>query len=430
MKINFKVILLTAILAFVNTNVTAKQNIKENLQNIETIYKEIKNYYVDEIEDKKAFDNAIKGMVRGLDDHSEYFTPEELSKFHEASQGEFGGIGIVISKRGDFIEIIAPIDDTPGYRNGLQRGDLIIEINGQNTVDMHLTEAVKLMRGKPGTEVEITIFRENVNTFKLKITREIITIKSIKGYLLEKDIAYIRISAFQLKTHQMLEKTIKELQAKNKSNLKGIILDVRDNPGGLLASAIKITDLFIDGKHIIVSTKGKIKNINYYSSPGDITDKAIIVTLINKGSASASEILAGALQDLKRSLIMGSKSYGKGSVQTSIPLQNGYGLKLTTAYFYTSLGNIIQKEGITPDVIFEENEEADINKNKNEENIDTEDNLQAQESELKTNTTNLKEKEIILIQNKIKEKNNKEKIQILKQQDIIKAAIKYLKNKI
>lgn len=422
MHIKFKSIILTLILIF-SSNIIARDNTEEDLQNISKIYEILQKYHVEEVDHRKSFDYAIKGMVQSLDPYSEYFTPEELLQFNEKANGQFGGIGIVIGKKDDFIQIIAPIDDTPGYRKGLQRGDLITEINGESTIDMSLMESVKIMRGKPGTEVEITILRKGLEPFKVNIVREVITINSIKGYLLEKDIAYIRIASFQSDTYDSLKKNIQKLKKQNKRELKGVILDLRDNPGGLLSSAINISDLFIDGKNIIVSTKGKRNNNDYYSTPGDITNNANIIVLINNGSASASEILAGSLQDLDRATILGSQSYGKGSVQTSIPLSNGYGLKLTTEYFYTTLGKIIHNKGITPDVIFEKNDENQVIVKDKEDEKDDEDKNDS------FDTSNLKEKEIIKIQNNIKEKDDKEAISILREEDIIKKAIKILKEK-
>lgn len=422
----FKFIFFLIVLITNNSYAQSEQDISKDLYNISNIYNTIKDYYVEDVDKNKAFKSSIKGMVESLDNHSQYLNPEELSNFHTNTDGEFGGIGIFINIKDDFIEIISPIDNTPGYRKGLRKGDLIIEIEGQSTNGMNLTDAVKLMRGEVGTEVEITIFRKNTSPFKLKIKREIITVESVKGYLLEKDIAYIRISTFQAKSYKLLIKIIKELKEKNKGNLKGIILDLRDNPGGLMYGAIKIADIFIDGNDVIVETKGKTKKMDetYYATPGNITN-AKMITLINKGSASASEIVAGALQDLNRSVIMGSQSYGKGSVQSILNLKNGYALKLTMAYFYTSSGKIIQGNGITPNIIFTE---TDVDLTTKEDISTNEDDLEQKDSEMKLNTNGLNEKEIISIQKNLKKQENKEIIKLLNEQEIIKKAIQYLKD--
>lgn len=323
-----------------------------DLKNVVKVYSAIHRIYVDETKDRDLFDNAIKGMVGGLDPHSDYLKPKEQKELLESSSGKFGGLGIVISKKDNYIEVISPIDDTPAYRAGIKAGDLIIKIGNKTTREMSLEDGVKLMRGKPNTEVEITISRKGKKPKVYKITRDIITVISVKGYLLEKDLAYIRISSFQEPTANLFLKIFDKLTTENKSKLKSIILDLRNNPGGLLKGAINISDIFLNKKQLVVYTKGRIPSANFefFAKKDDITKGAKLVVLINQGSASASEIVAGAIQDHKRGIIIGQQSFGKGSVQTIIDLPDGYGLKLTTARYYTPKGRSIQAKGITPDV--------------------------------------------------------------------------------
>lgn len=315
-------------------------------------YSNIKKLYVEDVDNKKLFTNAIKGMVSGLDPHSVYLEPKEQKNLLESTSGKFGGLGIVITKKDDAIQIISPIDDTPAYKAGIQAGDKIIKINDKLVRGMTLEEGVNMMRGKPGTDIRITILRKNKKPFEVKITRQIITIITVKGYLLEDGIGYVRISSFQKPTIGLLKKTIERLKEENDGYLNSLILDLRNNPGGVLEGAVDISDLFLDDVGIVVYTEGRIpgSNTKFFSDSGDILSDAPMVVLINKGSASASEIVAGALQDHKRAIIMGDTSFGKGSVQTILELKNGYGLKITTARYYTPNGRSIQAKGIEPDI--------------------------------------------------------------------------------
>jgi carboxyl-terminal processing protease len=258
----------------------------------------------------------------------------------------------VINKKDDLIEVVSPIDDTPAYRAGLKAGDMIIKIGDKAVRGMSLEDGVSLMRGTPTTSVDLTIARKGEKPFKVNIVRDIITITSARGYLLDKDLGYLRISSFQEPTTNLVIKSIDKLIKQNNGKLKSLIIDLRNNPGGLLTSAIQISDAFLDNKELVVYTKGKLKSqfSEFFAKPGDITGGANIVVLINEGSASASEILAGALQDNKRALVIGKKSFGKGSVQTIVELDDGYGLKITTARYYTPSGRSIQAKGIEPDV--------------------------------------------------------------------------------
>jgi carboxyl-terminal processing protease len=336
-------------------SVEEKQKLEVFLQDLKvltTTYSNIKKLYVEDIDNKKLFTNAIKGMVSGLDPHSAYLEPKEQKSLLESASGEFGGLGIVITKKDDVIQVISPIDNTPAYRAGIQAGDKIIKINDKLVRGMTLEDGVGLMRGKPGTDIEITIVRIDEKPFVVKITREIITITSAKGYLLEDGIGYARVSSFQKPTAALLEKIIERLKEENDGYLNALILDLRNNPGGILNGAVDISSLFLDDVGTIVYTKGRIpgSNSKFLADSGDILNNSPMVVLINKGSASASEIVAGALQDHKRAIIMGDTSFGKGSVQTILELKNGYGLKITTARYYTPNGRSIQAKGIEPDI--------------------------------------------------------------------------------
>ena len=337
----------------------------EDLESFTKVFSNIKQLYVDEVTNKELFEDAIKGMVTGLDPHSNYLKPKEQKNLLESASGKFGGLGIVIGMKDDAIQVISPIDDTPAYRAGIQAGDLIVKIGDKPVRDMTLEDGVELMRGEPGTDIQVTIVRKNKKPFVVEITREIITITSVKGYLLEKDIGYIRISSFQNPSANLLKETLDKLVKKNDGYLESLILDMRNNPGGVLDGAVDIANLFIDKKGLVVYTEGRIpsSNLKFKTKPGDIMLGSHIVVLINEGSASASEIVAGALQDHKRAIIMGSTSFGKGSVQTIIELDGGYGLKVTTARYYTPSGRSIQAKGIEPDIALKnislENEKED-----------------------------------------------------------------------
>lgn len=363
-----------------------------DLEAFTVVFSDIKQLYVDDVENKELFNNAIKGMVSGLDPHSVYLEPKEQKSLMESASGKFGGLGIVISKKDDGIQVISPIDDTPAYKAGIQAGDLIIKIGDKPVRGMSLEDGVDLMRGEPGTDIQITVLRKNQKPFVVDITREIITIVSVKGYLLEKDIGYVRVSSFQGPTANLLKETVADLVDQNDGYLKSLILDLRNNPGGVLDGAVDVSNLFIDEVGLVVYTKGRIPNSNlkFKTQPGDIMLGSPIVVLINEGSASASEIVAGALQDHKRAIIMGKTSFGKGSVQTIIELDKGYGLKVTTARYYTPNGRSIQAKGIEPDIklknISLENEEEesiiDIKENDLSGRLEQEDPSKMSESEI------------------------------------------------
>ncbi|QKQ24135.1 S41 family peptidase [Candidatus Ruthia endofausta] len=405
-----------------------KQKIEAFFKDLETftaVFSNIKQLYVDNVDNKKLFNHAIKGMVSGLDPHSSYLEPKEQKNLLESALGKFGGLGIVIGMKNEAIQVISPIDDTPAYRAGIQAGDLIVKIGDKPVRGMTLEDGVELMRGKAGTDIQITIVRKNKKPFVVNITREIITIISVKGYLLEKNIGYIRISSFQDPTAELFKQTFNDLIEENNAQLSSLILDLRNNPGGILDSAVDISNLFLDKKGLVVYTKGRIpsSNLKFKIKSGDIMQGLPIVVLINEGSASASEIVAGALQDHKRAIIMGSTSFGKGSVQTILEFQKGYGLKLTTARYYTPNGRSIQAKGIVPDIelknISLENEaEKSVIETKEK---DLDGHLEVEDP------SKLSSKEILSAQEKNKEKQNRISIEKLKKDYFVHEATILLK---
>lgn len=324
----------------------------DELRNFTEIFGRIKQDYVEPVSDKKLLEDAIRGMLSGLDPHSAYLASDEYKELQEGTTGQFGGLGIEVGMENGFVKVVSPIDDTPAQRAGIKSGDLIIKLDDKPVKGMTLADAVKMMRGEPGTEIVLTVVREGEEApLKFALTRDIIKVKSVKHRLLEKNYGYLRISSFQSGTGQSLVEAVDELKKENEAPLKGLVLDLRNNPGGVLNAAVEVSDAFLDSG-LIVFTEGRIKNseMRFNATPDDILYGAPIVVLINGGSASASEIVAGALQDHKRAVIMGEKSFGKGSVQTILPTTNGGAIKLTTARYFTPSGRSIQAEGIEPDV--------------------------------------------------------------------------------
>jgi len=313
----------------------------------------IKTDYVEEVDDRTILKNAIKGMLSGLDPHSSYLDAKGFQHLKEGTSGEFGGLGIEVGMEDGLIKVISPIDDTPAQRAGIQPGDLIFRIDDKPVKEMGLDDAVKLMRGKPGTKIILSIIREgNSSPLQVELERAVIKVQSVKSRLLEEDYGYLRISSFQSRTAEQLKKAIKALVKENKKQaLKGLILDLRNNPGGVLNGSVDVSDIFLDNG-LIVYTQGRIKDsqLRFSATRGDILNGAPMVVLVNGGSASASEIVAGALQDHRRAIIMGSDTFGKGSVQTIKPLTQTTAIKLTTARYYTPSGRSIQAEGIIPDI--------------------------------------------------------------------------------
>lgn len=327
----------------------------DQLRNFSDIFSRIKTDYVEDVEDNVLLEHAIRGMLSGLDPHSTYLNPDEYNELRIGTSGEFGGLGIQVGMEDGFVKVISPIDDTPAYKAGLKAGDLIIRLDEKTVKGLTLNDAVKIMRGKPGTDIELTVVREGEDKpLSFVVTRDIIKVKSVKNRMLDPGYGYIRISNFQSRTAPQLLEAINNLKEENKAELKGLVLDLRNNPGGVLNAAAEVTDLFID-KGKLVYTEGRIDNSHYEynAKPGDVLEGAPVVVLINGGSASASEIVAGALQDHKRAVVMGSKSFGKGSVQTIQELRSGGAVKITTARYFTPKGRSIQGAGITPDIILD-----------------------------------------------------------------------------
>ncbi|MGJ0483704.1 MAG: S41 family peptidase [Methylomicrobium sp.] len=324
----------------------------EELRTFTEIFGRIKRDYVEPVSDKKLLEDAVRGMLSGLDPHSAYLVPEEYQELKEGTTGQFGGLGIEVTMENGFIKVVSPIDDTPAQRAGLKTGDLIIRLDDKPVKGMSLVEAVKTMRGEPGSKIDLTVVREGEEApLKFTLTRDVIKVKSVKSKLLEKGYGYLRVSSFQSGTGESLVESLAQLKKDNAGALKGIVLDLRNNPGGVLNAAVEVSDAFLKSG-LIVYTKGRIENseMRFSAAGDDLLNGAPMVVLINAGSASASEIVAGALQDQKRAVIMGEKSFGKGSVQTILPTSNGAAVKLTTARYYTPSGRSIQAEGIEPDI--------------------------------------------------------------------------------
>jgi len=358
--VGISVSLTSSVMADKKTEESAGLPLNE-LRNFSDIFARIKTDYVEDVDDKTLLEYAIRGMLSGLDPHSTYLNPDEYKELKIGTTGKFGGLGIQVGMEDGFVKVISPIDDTPAFRAGLEAGDLIIRLNEKSVKGMTLNDAVKIMRGDPGTDIKLTVIREGADKpLPFTVTRAIISVKSVKSRILEPDFGYIRISNFQSKTARDLVSEVSSLKKENKKELKGLVLDLRNNPGGVLSAAADVSDAFInDGK--LVFTKGRIDNsrFEFNAKPGDIMNGLPVVVLINGGSASASEIVAGALQDHHRAVIMGSKSFGKGSVQTIQELRSGGAVKITTARYFTPSGRSIQGEGITPDIILDRYEIKD-----------------------------------------------------------------------
>jgi carboxyl-terminal processing protease len=323
----------------------------EELRTFAEVMDRIKAAYVEPVDDKTLLENAIKGMLSNLDPHSAYLEPEAFAELQESTSGEFGGLGIEVGTEDGFIKVVSPIDDTPASKAGIQPGDLIVKIDGQPTKGLSLMEAVDKMRGKAGSKINLTLVREGGRPFDVELTRAVIKVKSVKSQLLEDGYGLIRITQFQVNTGEEVGKALAKLRKDNGKKLRGLVLDLRNNPGGVLQAAVEVSDHFLR-KGLIVYTEGRIANseLRFNADPADASEGVPLVVLINGGSASASEIVAGALQDHKRGVLMGTESFGKGSVQTVLPLNNDRALKLTTALYFTPNGRSIQAQGIVPDI--------------------------------------------------------------------------------
>ncbi len=361
---NFKYLVITILLSVFSASF-AIANTEENtdddtlpldeLRTFTEVFAKVKNDYVEAIDDRKLIENAIRGMLEGLDPHSAYLDKSSYKELQEGTSGEFGGLGIEVGMEDGYIKVISPIDGTPAETAGIKPGDLIIRLDEKSVRGMSLNEAVDLMRGKPGSDIVLSIVREGEEKpIDVTITRAIITEQSVRSEILEPGFAYARVSSFQTHTAEDLRKAIEKLKKESENSLSGLILDLRNNPGGILNAAVGVSDLFLDSG-LIVYTEGRIQDskLNFNAKPSDILRNAPIIVLVNGGSASASEIVAGALQDHERAIIMGKRTFGKGSVQTILPMNDEAALKLTTARYFTPSGRSIQASGIEPDITIE-----------------------------------------------------------------------------
>ena len=341
---------------FSNTYVFSKNNLYEKIDLFGEVLENIQKDYVDDVDQSDMMDSAINGVLQSLDPYSAYMSPELFKEMQTDTRGEFGGLGIEIGMESGVVKVIAPIDDTPAAKAGIKAGDYIVKIGNEQVQGKSLLEAVKLMRGPVGTSIELTVRRKKVKKpLEFKIERKIIEVQSVSSKIIgeEKNLGYIRLKSFNENSDKQFLKSVKEFE--KKSRIKGYVFDLRNNPGGLLTQAINITDFFLeDGE--IVSTKGRkvSETRKFFARKGDEIKGKPIVVLINNGSASASEIFAGALKDHKRAIILGENSYGKGSVQSIIPLRNGGGMRLTISKYYLPSGKSISEVGVTPDIVIEE----------------------------------------------------------------------------
>lgn len=404
-----------------------KENAAQSLDThmFDSILQRVKEDYVEETTDDKLLGGALNGMLAALDPHSSYLTPKEYKETREQTKGEFGGLGMEVTMDNSLVKIISPIDDTPAQKAGLQAGDLIVAIDKKPIMGMTLQEAVELLRGKPGTDVKIHIKREGKDVFETKLTRAIIHVKAVK-WRLEGNVGYIRISIFDENTVGLLNEALASIKKQLGPKLEGLILDVRNDPGGLLDSAIRVTDIFLPKGQEILSTRGRNKQMDarVYSDGGDKVEGVPIVVLINGGSASASEILAGALQDNHRAVVVGTRSFGKASVQSLFPLTNGGGIKLTTARYYTPSGRSIQAKGIEPDIVIEQAHNK-LEKVDEGERIREQDFVRAldfkKESKPLTAAEKKQEEEDALDPEKVKKKKEIEDYQLMRAIDIVHA---------
>ena len=351
-----KFILILLILNFITTPIIAKNDLYEKIDLFGEVIESIKKEYVDEVDQAEMMDSAINGVLQSLDPYSAYMSPELFKEMQTDTRGEFGGLGIEIGMEAGLVKVISPIDGTPAANAGIKAGDYIVKIGKDQVQGKTLMEAVKLMRGPVGTSINLTIRRKNIKKpLEFKITRKIIEVQSVSSEIIskEKNIGYVRLKSFNENSDNQFLKSIKKFE-KN-SEIKGYVIDLRNNPGGLLTQAINITDFFLDDGEI-VSTKGRkiSETRKFFARRGDEINGKPLIILINNGSASASEILAGALKDHKRAIILGENSFGKGSVQSIIPLRNGGGMRLTISKYYLPSGKSISEVGVTPDIVVEE----------------------------------------------------------------------------
>ena len=344
-------------LVFIQNSYSSENDVYKKIDLFGEVLEKINKEYVDQINQAESMDAAINGLLQSLDPYSSYMSPEILQEMQTETSGEFGGLGIEVTMESGLVKVISPIDDTPASRAGIKAGDYIVKINNTQVQGKSLSEAVDLMRGPVGSGIELTIRRRGEKkALVLNIIREIIEIKSVKSDILEKNIGYLRLTSFNENSSNQIKKEIKKLE--NNKNIKGYILDLRNNPGGLLSQAIKISDYFLnDGEIVSTKSRKSSENRKWFAKKGDLTSGKTLIVLINYGSASASEIVAGALKDHKRAILLGENSYGKGSVQSIIPLQNKGAIRLTVAKYYLPSGKSISEVGISPDIEISEDSE-------------------------------------------------------------------------
>ena len=352
-----KAFALAAIMAFFSPAI-AQENSSETYRQLSLfgdVFERVRSEYVEDVSDEQLIEAAVNGMLSALDPHSSYLSPKNFREMQTQTRGEFGGLGIEVTMENGVVKVVSPIDDTPAFRAGLKSGDLITHLDGEPVQGLTLSEAVEKMRGKVGSDLKLTVRRENRDPFNVTVTRDIIKIRSVRSRMEGEDIAYVRITSFSEQTTSGVEQSIKSLRKKAKGKLAGIVIDLRNNPGGLLDQSVKVSDAFLDQGEI-VSTRSRRpdERRRFNAKAGDITDGLPIVVMVNGGSASASEIVAGALQDHRRAIVLGTRTFGKGSVQTIIPLSGNGAIRLTTARYYTPSGRSIQAKGIEPDILVEQ----------------------------------------------------------------------------
>ena len=362
MKKYIKIVLIMFFTCFKGSYAANNTELYKKIDLFSEVLNKINNEYVEEIDQSEVMDAAIDGVLQSLDPYSSYMSPEMLLNMQTETSGEFGGLGIEVGMEAGVVKVISPIDDTPASNAGVKAGDYIVKINDIQVQGKSLTEAVELMRGPVGSDIKITVRRKGVKKALIfEITREVIKIQSVKSEILKNEVGYIRLNAFNENSSDQIKNKLKEIN-KNKS-VKSYILDLRNNPGGLLSQAIKISDFFLDeGEIVSTKSRNKSENRKFFAKKGDIIDGKTLIVLINYGSASASEIVAGALKDHKRAIVLGEQSYGKGSVQSIIPLKNKGAIRLTISKYYLPSGKSISEVGIIPDIeIVEKDEDFKIN---------------------------------------------------------------------
>ena len=351
-----KIIKILPILLFLSTNAnsTTEEQLYKKIDLFGEVLEKIKKEYVDDVDQSDMIDSAINGALQSLDPYSVYMNPEIFQSVETDTKGEFGGLGIEVGMEAGVVKVISPIDDTPAYKAGIKAGDYIVKINGEQVQGKSLMEAVKMMRGPVGSSIKLTIRRKGEKkALEINIKREVIQITSVEGKIFKKNIGYLRLKSFNNNSSKQLVEKINQFEKQNKP--VGYILDLRNNPGGLLTQAINVTDFFLESGEIL-STKGRrtIENRRFFARKGDKVKGKPLIVLINAGSASASEIVAGALKDHKRAIVLGEKTYGKGSVQSIIPLNDGGGIRLTVSKYYLPSGKSISEVGVAPDIMVEE----------------------------------------------------------------------------